>query len=277
MAKLSAFADEAAHDFLAQVEFLTKEKIGYIELRLVNQKNIMDLTRAELSQTREMIRDYGLKVSAIGSPIGKIRIDEPFEPHLDRFKHAMELAEYFETGLIRVFSYYPPEGKNITKFRSEVMDRMAAKAELLERSGLIMVHENESDIYGATAERCVDIVETINSDKLRLAYDGGNFVYGISCLNNVETCWPLMKRYVEHVHIKDRKRQENLGCIPGQGAAQIKELFAELSDMNYQGCVTMEPHLSVSEIMSGFTGPELFSQAIAAARKLAVEADLELE
>ena len=71
MAKLSAFADEVTEDFLAQVEFLAGEKVGHIEPRFINKKNIMDLTKGELDEARTMIRDHGLKVSAIGSPIGK--------------------------------------------------------------------------------------------------------------------------------------------------------------------------------------------------------------
>jgi len=105
MAKLSAFADEVTEDFRSQVEFLAKERVGYIEPRFVNRKNIMDLNRSELDEARKMIRDHGLKVSAIGSPIGKVRLDEPFEPHLDRFKHAVDLAQFFETPFVRMFSY----------------------------------------------------------------------------------------------------------------------------------------------------------------------------
>ncbi len=41
-----------------------------------------------------------------------------------------------------------------------------------------MVHENETHIYGDTAENCVDLAKTVNSPKLRLVYDPGNFVWG---------------------------------------------------------------------------------------------------
>ncbi|MHC4228047.1 MAG: sugar phosphate isomerase/epimerase, partial [Planctomycetota bacterium] len=122
MAKLSAFADEVTEDFLAQVEFLAGEKVGHIEPRFVNKKNIMDLTKGELDEARTMIRDHGLKVSAIGSPIGKVKLDEPFEPHLDKFKHAVDLALFFETPYIRMFSYYAPEGKDINDYREQVME-----------------------------------------------------------------------------------------------------------------------------------------------------------
>lgn len=275
MAKLSAFADEVTDDFLGQVKYLAKENVGYIEPRFINKKNIMDLNQDELNQAKQMIRDYGLKVSAIGSPIGKVRLDEPFEPHLEKFKHAVELAQFFETPYIRMFSYYPPKGKNINDFREQVMERMAAKVQIIENTDVVMVHENETDIYGHNAENCVDIVKTVDSPKLRLVYDPGNFVWGQKITNNVESCWPLMKPYVVHVHIKDWKLgSPEVGSIPGEGDGQIKELLAELAAMNYDGCLTMEPHLKAGGQFGGDTGPKLFSQAIAAVRKLSAEVGL---
>jgi sugar phosphate isomerase/epimerase len=277
MARLSAFADEVTEDFRGQIEFLVKAKVGYIEPRFIDRKNIMDLNRGELKEARQMIRDAGLKVSAIGSPIGKVRLDQPFEPHLDKFKHAVELAEYFETPFIRMFSYYAPEGGNIDDYRDQVMERMAAKVEVVEGTGVTMVHENEAHIYGHTAANCVDMVETVGSPKLRLVYDPANFVWGEKITNNVEVCWPVMKPYVVHVHIKDWKLgSQDIGSLPGQGDGQIRELLTELAVLKYDGCLTMEPHLQSGGQFGGSTGPELFSKAIAAVRRLADEAGLPL-
>lgn len=273
MAKLSAFADEVTDDFHGQVKYLAAEHLGYIEPRFVNKKNIIDLTADELNQTRKMIQDYGLKVSAIGSPVGKVRLDVPFGPHLDKFKHTVELAVFFEAPYIRVFSYYAPEGKNIDDYRNQVLERFSAKVEILKNANVIMVHENEANIYGHTAENCVDLVKAVNSPKLRLVYDPANFVYaGIT--DNVESCWPLMKPYVVHIHIKDWKLGAELGSIPGEGDGQIKKLLAELAAISYDGCLTMEPHLRAGGQFGGDTGPERFSQAIAAVRKLSAEVGL---
>ncbi|HNY77747.1 MAG: sugar phosphate isomerase/epimerase family protein [Sedimentisphaerales bacterium] len=275
MAKLSAFADEVTEDLRCQVEFLAKEKVGYIEPRFINRKNIMDLNPSELKEARTMIRDHGLKVSAIGSPIGKVRLDEPFEPHLDKFKHAVDLAQFFETPFIRMFSYYAPQGKDIDDYRDQVMERMAAKVQVVEGTDVTMVHENEAHIYGHTAENCADLVETIGSERLRLAYDPANFVWSEKITNNVEVCWPVMKPYVVHVHIKDWKLgSADIGSLPGQGDGQIKELLAALAAVNYDGCMTMEPHLKTGGQFGGSTGPELFSKAIAAVRELADEVGL---
>jgi len=275
MAKLSAFADEVNDNFLEQVKYLTGERIGYIEPRFINKKNIMDLAKNELSEAKKMIQDHGLKVSAIGSPIGKVKLDEPFGPHLDKFKHAVDLALFLESPFIRMFSYYAPEGKNIDDYRDEVMERMAAKVEVLKDVNITMVHENEAHIYGHTAEQCVDIVKTIDSPKLRLVYDPANFVWGEKITDNIESCWPIMKSYVVHVHIKDWKLgTKDVGSIPGEGDGQIEELLAELATMNYDGCLTMEPHLQTGGQFGGSTGPELFSKAIAALRELAAEVEL---
>ena len=86
-----------------------------------------------------------------------------------------------------------------------------------------------------------------------------------------------MKHYVIHIHIKDWKLGDDLGSIPGQGDGQIKELLAELAAMNYEGCLTMEPHLKAGGQFGGDTGPVLFSKAIAAVRQLAAEVGLKCE
>ncbi|MCJ7777859.1 MAG: sugar phosphate isomerase/epimerase [Sedimentisphaerales bacterium] len=278
MAKLSAFADEVSADFCEQVQFLSKEGLHYIEPRFINKKNIMDLTKGQLKESKKIIQDAGLAVSAIGSPIGKVRLDEPFPPHLDKFKHTIELAQLFETPYIRVFSYYAPKERNINDFRKQVMERMSAKVMVIENTNIVMVHENETDIYGHSAKNCVDLVETINSPRLRLVYDPGNLVWGQKITNNVEVCWPLMKPYVVHVHIKDWKiGSKDVGSIPGEGDGQIKELLAELAKLKYDGCLTMEPHLKAGGQFGGDTGPELFSRAIAAVRKLSDEVGLKCE
>jgi len=174
-----------------------------------------------------------------------------------------------------MFSYYAPEGQNIDDYRDQVMERMAAKVEVLKDVDVTMVHENEANIYGHTAQQCVDLVKTIDSPKLWLVYDPANFVWGEKITDNVKSCWPVMKPYVVHIHIKDWKLgAKDVGSIPGEGDGQIKELLAELAAMDYDGCLTMEPHLQAGGQFGGSTGPELFSKAIAAVRNIAADVGL---
>jgi sugar phosphate isomerase/epimerase len=275
MPMLSAFADEVTDDFKSQINFLVAEKVGFIEIRFVNKKNVVDLTQAELNEAKKLMDDHGIRVSAVASPIGKIRIDEPFEPHLERFKRAIERTVLLQAPFIRIFSYYPPVGEDIALHRTTIIERMQKKVELLKGTDLVLVHENETDIYGSTAERCVDLITSVNSPRLRLAYDPANFVWGHSIADNIQSCWPKMKPYVVHVHIKDWKVGEtHVGCLPGEGDGQIPELLAELSTMKYQGFLTVEPHLKSGGQFGGDTGPELFSAAIRVTRELCQSAGL---
>jgi sugar phosphate isomerase/epimerase len=276
MIKFSAFADEVTTSIDGQVDFLVANGIRHIEMRSLNNKNILDLSPSELGEMKKKLDDNGISVSAIGSPIGKIKLDQPFEAHLDKFRHAIHLARFFNAPYIRVFSYYAADGKHIDDFRDEVIRRMSVKASLLEGSGITMVHENEADIYGCSAAHCADIVQSVASPNLKLVYDPGNFVWSEHIVNNMQVCWPVVAPFVVHVHIKDWKLGSvNVGCIPGEGDGQVKELLATLSAINYTGYITLEPHLTLGGQFGGQSGPELFGKAISATRKLCDAVGLE--
>jgi 3-dehydroshikimate dehydratase len=275
MIKFSAFADEVSDDFEEQVAFLVSEHISNIEIRSLNHKNIMELNKLELIEARQLLGDNGISVSAIGSPIGKTNLDQPFETHLDKFRHAIELADFFNAPYIRVFSYYAPDGEYIDDFREEVLRRMRIQADLLKGSEIVMVHENEAHIYGHSAENCVDIASSVNSPNLKLVYDPANFVWGSNIVNNMDRCWPLMEPYVVHVHIKDWVLgSTNIGSIPGQGDGQIRELIQKLCAIDYNGFLTLEPHLESGGQFGGRSGAALFKEALAATRKICDEENL---
>src|SRR6516162_7219704 len=127
MFTLSAFADEISPDPQEQIDVLSRCGVRHIELRSILKTNVLDLTDLQVSEFKSLLDRHGFKLSAIGSPIGKVRIDEPFEPHLQRFQRAIDLAKRFGTPNIRVFSYYPAEGATEAewpKWRDEVLDRM---------------------------------------------------------------------------------------------------------------------------------------------------------
>lgn len=278
MIKFSAFSDEVTSDFRAQVAFLVSQNIPAMEIRFLNGKNIMELSQEELKETKSILHENKIEISAIGSPIGKVSLDKPFDIHLDKFKHAVELAHYFETSIIRVFSYYAPEGKRIEDYREIVIERLIKQSELLKETSIFMVHENEANIYGHSAENCVDLARSVNSRSFRLAYDPANFVWGENIPNNVDVCWPLMKSYVNHVHIKDWKLGNKItGSMPGEGDGQIKDLLKELVKENYNGYLTMEPHLKVGGQFGGETGPQLFAEAINKTKKICNDVGLRYE
>ena len=98
---LSGFIDEISDDFDMQCKVAAGLGLGYVEVRSAWGTNILDLDSDQLDTVQQTLDGYGLKVSSIGSPIGKICIDDEFPPHLERMRHAVEVAKTLEAPYIR--------------------------------------------------------------------------------------------------------------------------------------------------------------------------------
>jgi sugar phosphate isomerase/epimerase len=269
MFTLSAFADEISADPEEQIVVLEKCGIRHIELRSILKTNVLDLTDLQVSELKSLLDRHGFRLSAIGSPIGKIKIDAPFAPHLERFKRALALCKVFGTPNIRIFSYYLTEGGDWEDWRREVLDRMWQKVELAAKAGVRLLHENEHGIYGDDPERVKDLMETVleqvEGAHLAAVYDPANYVF---CGYDPWRGWQLTKQWTVHFHIKDWVHGEKHGRVAGEGQGRIAEVLAEAVGMKYDGFATLEPHLLGGGPTGGVTGPELFPKATAALKKI---------
>jgi 3-dehydroshikimate dehydratase len=269
MFRLSAFADEIDPDPVKQIEVLKQCGIRHIELRSIHKTNILDLTDLQVRELKSLLDKNGITLSAIGSPIGKIVIDQPFEPHLKRFERAIELCKVFGTPNIRIFSYYLTEGGEWDDWRREVLDRMWQKCRRATQAGVRLLHENEHRIYGDSPERVKDLMATVleqlDSPVLGVVYDPANYVF---CGYDPWQGWQMTKQWTVHLHIKDWVKGEPHGRVAGEGQGRIPEVMAEAVAMNYDGFATLEPHLIGGGPTGGVTGPDLFPKAAAAFKKV---------
>jgi sugar phosphate isomerase/epimerase len=260
MLKLSAFADEIGPDLDEQIRVCRANAVTHFELRGVYGKNVMDFDAALRAEIKSKLDANGMGVISIGSPIGKVAIDRPWSEHFEKFKHAVDLALYFKSPFIRVFSYYPAggEGKGpVDPHKDEVLDRFRQKVEYLKDKPVTLVHENEKGIFGDIGRRCVELMAGVNSPKLRSAFDFANFV---QCGEDPRDNWKLLKPYVAHIHIKDARTSGQV--VPaGQGDGHIPEILKDAWDNGYRGFLTLEPHLKVAGHSHGETGPDLFKVA----------------
>jgi len=257
---LSGFADEISPDLDLQIQTLKNLNMRYLEFRSAWETNVLKLSPSQVKTAKSKLDEAGIGLSAIGSPIGKIKITDDFEPHLKEFIHALDLAELFGAKYIRIFSYFIPEGANPAEFRGEVIRRMEEKVKLAEKRGIIIAHENEKHIYGDTGERCRDLAETINSEYFKLVFDPANYV---QCeLHPYDDCFHIVKPYLCYMHIKDANLLDGKVVPAGKGDGQFKEIFKDLHKMGFNSFLTMEPHLARAGSFDGFSGPDLFSFAV---------------
>jgi 3-dehydroshikimate dehydratase len=269
MLKLAAFADEISPDLDEQIRVCKANSITHFELRSVAGKNVLDFDAPLRSEIRRKLAANGMGVISIGSPIGKVKIDEPWEKHFERFKMAVEAAEFFGAPLLRVFSYYPPDGGDIRLHRQEMIRRFVAKVDYLGgHSSVTLVHENERHIYGEKGGECFDLMKTISSPRLRMAFDFANFV---QAGQRPMDCWPDLKPYTIHIHVKDARWGSGKVVPAGQGDGSLGPIIADAYKSGYRGFLSLEPHLAAHEQFGGFSGPELFNVAADAMKKLCSE------
>ncbi len=274
---LSGFADEIDADLNVQMDVLDQLEIKYIEMRGVNGKNLTDYTLEEVKEFKKQLDERGFRLSAVGSPIGKIGINDDFAPHLEKFRHTLKIAEIMDTKYIRMFSFFIPKGEDPAQYRDEVLNRWRAFLEAAEGTGITLLHENEKDIYGDTPERCLDLVESLNNESFRLTFDPANFV---QCdIEVYPKSFEMLKDHIEYMHIKDAKFDGHQVVPSGQGDGKIKEVLDALKEMGYQGFLSLEPHLGnfvgFADLEPGTVGADLpeggakqFIVAVNALRKL---------
>lgn len=258
MIRLSAFADEISADPVEQVDCLDANGIRFIEFRSIHGTNVLDLSAEQHEAFRALIASRGIGLSAIGSPIGKIPIEDPFDPHIERFRVAMELAEFYGTPRIRIFSFYIPTGDDPARHRDEVMRRLSILTEMARVRGLLLVLENEKGIYGDTAERVADVLRTVGSEALVHAFDPANYV---EVGQDVMSGWELLRPWVRHFHVKDYLASAGRNVPAGEGDGRIPELLRDAVANGFDGFAVLEPHLIVAEKSYGFTGPARFADA----------------
>ena len=278
--RLSAFGDEIASDLDAQVASLRQHGVPFLELRAAWGTNVIDLSEAELERVRQRLTAEGIGVSAVASPVGKVPIDADFETERDRLRRALAVGHRVGGPLVRLFSFFIPEGR-YREHRDEVVRRLAAFAREAATTGITLVLENESYTYGDTPERCREVLEMVGSAALRCAFDPANFVQvGV---RPYADAWPLLEPYVAHVHIKDAVPVDRTGLppyparvpaqrlqesvrLPGEGQGELPPILRDLIANGYQGFLAIEPHLQ--RRLPEQNGPNRFGVAVAALRSL---------
>lgn len=270
----SAFADEIGADLDLQMDVCESHGIKCIDVRGIDDKNVSAMSLDEVREYARRMNDRGFSVPCIGSPIGKVKISDDFDAHLELLKHCCDVAGAFGSSRVRVFSFYPSDGASIEDQRSEVMERIAAMVKAAEQADVTLLHENESNIYGARPEGVKDIFATIKSEHLKGIFDPANYV--VEGVAPYDDGWQAgLAKLTDYFHIKD-KAPGGKTCVPaGEGDGQIPEIFADLKKRNWSGYMTLEPHMRSAGKFAGFTGPDLFAKAVAGLKGMCDRVGLE--
>lgn len=238
---LSGFSDEIAPEFDTQLEAIREWGLTHIELRAADGVNVSDFTPEKVREVKAKLEAAGIQVSSIGSPIGKITIQEDFAPHLEKLKRTLEIQKEMGAPYVRMFSFYLPKDRDPEEFRGKVMEQVGAMAEEAKAWDSVLLHENEKGIYGDNASRCGELMDAFFGPHFQAVFDFANFVeVGQETLPAYER----LKPFIRYVHIKDALKQEKKVVPAGRGNGHVKEILADLIGSGFHGFLSLEPHLT---------------------------------
>lgn len=246
MIRLSAFADEAGKELPAQIAALKRNGIPYIEVRFIGSKNVADLTLDEAKEVRAALDEAGIRVWSIGSPLGKIKITDDLDAHMEKTRHVCRLAKVLGTDKIRMFSFYEAYEAKALVF--ETLARMVAIAK---EEGVFLYHENEKDIYGDTVAHVLEIME--NVEGLKYIYDPANFV---DVGEDSDVALDALHAKMGYFHIKDVIADTHELVPAGIGDGKIDRLIRMLPGEG-EWVLTLEPHLALFEGYAAIDNTEM--------------------
>lgn len=230
------------------------------ELRVIDGKNIMDLSSDELNRTKDALDAAGLQVISIASPLLKCVL--PDAPEVDRrFGHdafaskhtfddqprlaerAFAIAHFFGARIVRVFSYWR------TTSPEQCLDRIVTAlsnlAALGEKENIVIGLENEHACNIGTASETAEALSFISNANLMLVWDPANaLVAGEDPFPGGYSLLP--KDRIVHVHAKDCHMQDGQPVWGPLGTRSVrwKEQVAALKSDGYSGYLSLETHWS---------------------------------
>lgn len=244
--KISGFADEISDSLEKQIEGLNSLGINYIEIRGVDGNNIIFHEQDTVERIKYRLDNAGIKVSSIGSPLGKIGIDEPFEKHFEDFKRAVEVAHYMNSRYIRMFSFYVPQKESLEnegkweEIKKEVFNRIGRFVDYANNNDIILLHENEKGIFGEKAPECLELMKNFYGNHFKAIFDFANFV---QAGQNTLEAYKLLKDYIVYIHVKDARMTDGKVMPAGYGDGHVKEILSDLFENGFDGYLSLEPHL----------------------------------
>lgn len=241
---ISACSDEISADLSSALDVLEREEIRHVDLRGVWGKNVIDLSDEQAASAQQMLKARGFTVTALSTPIGKTPITADFAPELARCARALELAQRFEAPHMRVFSFYASEDE-ARQDRPEAVRRLRHLCELAQPYGVVLAHENEEAGFCFwRPEECAALHREL-PDSFRALFEPCSFA--VVGYDPYVDALPLLRPYIAYVHVRDTPRGTNHYTVAGEGDVRWRDILSDLKAHDFQGCLTLEPHLGWAE------------------------------
>jgi L-ribulose-5-phosphate 3-epimerase len=258
--KLSIITDEISQDLGHALEIASKEfGLGYVELRTMWNKNVINLDEKETAEVRRLLEKYGVQVTDIASPLFKtdwpgaptskyspkspqFGADYSFVQQGEVLERSIAAAAALGTDRIRCFDFWRLEDP--APFRKAMDDKLHETAAQVAPKKITLLLENELGCNTATGAEAARTLQAVTLPNFKLNWDPGNAAY------RGENAFPdgfekLPKDRIGHMHCKDLERKAD-GTFEwtamGRGIIDFVGQFRALMQAGYSGTMSLETH-----------------------------------
>jgi sugar phosphate isomerase/epimerase len=258
MIRPAVITDEISQDFPHALDVMLEYGVRDAELRGLWGTNVMDLSPEQLQDAKRALDERGMQVCSIASPIYKCRLrpegaeadggplhlatERPLSQQLSLLEHAVELCRYFNTDLIRVFSFWK-QGEVTAELVREIVAAIEPGVRLAERAGVVLGLENEHACILGTGAEAAQALAALESTSFRAVWDPGNAFFA------GERPYPdgfeAIRPYLAHVHVKDAAMGPDGASrwtVVGEGEIDYPGQIAALIEGGYTGPLSLETH-----------------------------------
>jgi L-ribulose-5-phosphate 3-epimerase len=257
--QIGAVTDEFSPDnFDRALDAMAGLGMTFAELRVVNGKNIIEHTDAEIDAVRAKVEARGMRVLSIASPVLKCTLPDapPIAPHIqqDMFSaafgfddqprlasRAFDIAERSGAQIVRVFSYWR------TIDPDACLERVAASLRALAGQagsrGLVIGIENEHACNIATGAETARLLAAVDTPALQVIWDPANaLVAGERAFPDGYLTLPVAR--IVHVHAKDCEVRDHAPIFGplGEMAVNWPGQLAALARDGYRRTISLETH-----------------------------------
>jgi len=240
---LTAFSSELVADLKEMLAILQGQGISHLELGRVAGRSVLEMTPVERTRLRQELKAHQFSVSAINPEWNRWPITEDPDPDLARFREILKVAQFFDCQHLVISSFKVP-AREENRYRDQVLFRLTEMVKLARDQHITLLLENEPGFYAASSDRCADLVESVGSLFLRLAFNPANFARGgekpfLGISSHI-------RKMAGQVYINDALFSGS-PQLPGQGNAEIKELISILRCRSFDSFFCLKPGLGAGK------------------------------
>ena len=262
MAKLGVITDGISRDLEHALQVMTSAGLEYAELQYIGDKEVGDLSDAEMSQVQSWVDSYKVTVSCIsrhnfaGMLVGQTEVgDENYNRHMDGLRRCIAMAKGLNCGLVRIMSFrremilFGLNGADHWIVSKGAWDKLlkllTPVVQLAEDENIQLVLETGNNAMITSGYLGRKLIDDLGSARLRILWDPANSLYACEP-THPDGYQALGVDGIGHLHIKDAvvdmPRATVQFCELGAGdmAPYLQPLADDLKRDAYDGVISLE-------------------------------------